>query len=1481
MTEPTRQQAALWANRIQRACLEAGGDDVDAALVAADYIVNTQPYDGMVFADDLPRNDLGQYVKRKVSSPDAQELVDLSLNSVKKLIKEARRDLDSSLRKKDTDRINGLLEFTDKYRLKIGNLLTVIQLVSALEGMRTVASGVPSVEDGEEVSVSLREVDGIDSQYVKTINAAVKELSKKGMLTRESYDTLVAGARTKAYTVAGVQAQDTLGKIRDAILKDAGNEVVTYAQARKKVLAAVDEGTILSAPYMDTLTRATVQTSFSDGQLSVLNNSAVRAGFPYVAYDAVHDDNTREDHLQLEQHGLDGTNVYRADDPVFRMFRPPWDFNCRCNWTPLTLQQATDAGVTEAKSWLESGVEPAPTYVRMPNFAPSPTYQRETVSPLALSMESLLGAFGWTGYEGPRGGRGWRNTETSRVVYQSEKPDERGQGAEEDDTVVSGGQDDNSQDTRSTVSEKISNFIDKIPGGKYVREKAEQLGKSLEERYGSRTASAIITSAKIVALGATVAAIAGFPTPYGPFVTLPLLITTKMIEGLRSIGGEHAVQSTMGSEQASAYDRTEQGLSQIRQDNSTVGEGLKVIIDRALDMGEAFGEGLKNIINQTFGIGELVFSLPEERDSELPKEQIHKLAKNFIDELMKAHKESSVEAAFGWIEYQGPKGGHGWQNTDTGKVVYQRNKPGEADGQPDEQPGPEPAREPERPAETGGTMEKAAPEPRTAGDGGLGKGKGVGPGPQTGRNGVSARRYTAEQRARFADAFRRIDAQAAMFARAGYDEVADWYVSLKDQIVQNGIESLDEVLGEMRGDLGEPTSKVQYKGTGYFAEDYPADVKFLKDYLDHTGVIFLTEAEDPTGDTEVVATAPIDLGKKRIKPRFRAADTNFEHKLEESKALPGLETSEDIETLMGKEVPAVTGEVMSRLDEVYGKGKWIIKSYGDESYAGFGILFPQRIKEIKRAARQTIVDANNKLKKLGFSLARGEQGGIVGVKGDGIVYRVNTPEYANLDKKVRKIAKSAIMAAPDENGARLPVNYEDSLEQDYGINLRRDENDKVIGIITPYGEEIDFKTKEYKKFLARNDQDVGIEGMTEHVINRAVYASRTGNIRFMAQPAFQAVGVTAMDRAVGNTWETSTEGRVHVVTEGGRASVVPYATLANRGDTMPVVFPSKDSLAMEAAVQRAIDALPESERSGQVYAPDVIKTKNGWEVVELNASSEAGQSMWLEENPLVIDAFVSHLNDREPSHVRFVRSLINSEMRDKVIPYGKGRKPTKPVQEAAETEPEPEQEAAKVAKIGAVMSTDVLGHEHKGKGPGGGQFVSKGESGNTGQKPKLKKPPRTVKKVISDVVKAIVGEGQPPPYSAEKHEQAINIAKAKYASAPHPTLQEIADNLRGLEEKGANTFRRDLVGNSTDRKNRRIKLLKEFGDGEWCPCIYCGKMVTHGTMEQDKIYTTAEGGRYRMPNLVPSCSDCNKKRGDDDFDTALQMADNYYAGRNP
>jgi hypothetical protein len=103
--------------------------------------------------------------------------------------------------------------------------------------------------------------------------------------------------------------------------------------------------------------------------------------------------------------------------------------------------------------------------------------------------------------------------------------------------------------------------------------------------------------------------------------------------------------------------------------------------------------------------------------------------------------------------------------------------------------------------------------------------------------------------------------------------------------------------------------------------------------------------------------------------------------------------------------------------------------------------------------------------------------------------------------------------------------------------------------------------------------------------------------------------------------------------------VIPHSTWL-KGGNLPVVFEDDDTRAMAEAARDAISKLPMDARKGQVYAPDIMKTADGYRVVELNAQGDNNGSGYLHDNHFTIDAYTSYLAGRQPAHVQFIRSIL-------------------------------------------------------------------------------------------------------------------------------------------------------------------------------------------------------------------------------------------------
>lgn len=68
--------------------------------------------------------------------------------------------------------------------------------------------------------------------------------------------------------------------------------------------------------------------------------------------------------------------------------------------------------------------------------------------------------------------------------------------------------------------------------------------------------------------------------------------------------------------------------------------------------------------------------------------------------------------------------------------------------------------------------------------------------------------------------------------------------------------------------------------------------------------------------------------------------------------------------------------------------------------------------------------------------------------------------------------------------------------------------------------------------------------------------------------------------------------------------------------------------------------------------------------------------------------------------------------------------------------------------------------------------------------------------------------------------------------------------------------------NSYQRRARKFYLLVKHGDGETCPCYFCGTELDFKALTLDRRKPGSRGGDYSRKNLLPACRKCNVSRGD-------------------
>lgn len=154
------------------------------------------------------------------------------------------------------------------------------------------------------------------------IEAAVNDLVTRRILTAEEYYALSNRAKQFAFTVSKIGTEDALAKMRDLLAKDV-EEGGTLAQFEKAV-KQIEGASALSPARVELVYRNAVGHAHSVGQKRILQHPLVRSEFPYVVYDATHDSRVRPNHLAFEKWGIQGTAVYRIDDPLIQLYWPPY-----------------------------------------------------------------------------------------------------------------------------------------------------------------------------------------------------------------------------------------------------------------------------------------------------------------------------------------------------------------------------------------------------------------------------------------------------------------------------------------------------------------------------------------------------------------------------------------------------------------------------------------------------------------------------------------------------------------------------------------------------------------------------------------------------------------------------------------------------------------------------------------------------------------------------------------------------------------------------------------------------------------------------------------------------------------------------------------------------------------------------------------------------------------------------------------------------
>lgn len=196
--------------------------------------------------------------------------------------------------------------------------------------------------------------------WMPVVNAAARAVGNLRPLLDWIFHAADARTRQNAFTVTGLATQRALEAVQRSLVRaiNTGQGQTTWMR-QAVVRKALATGPIGRA-QANMIYRWNVGQGFHIGQRMILSDPIVGDNFPYVRVMVIVDSRLSDICREMSHRGIQGTSVFRRDDPAYVYNRSLRHIGCRCHDSPLTVRQAAELGIAEAIKWRDSGVPPTP-----------------------------------------------------------------------------------------------------------------------------------------------------------------------------------------------------------------------------------------------------------------------------------------------------------------------------------------------------------------------------------------------------------------------------------------------------------------------------------------------------------------------------------------------------------------------------------------------------------------------------------------------------------------------------------------------------------------------------------------------------------------------------------------------------------------------------------------------------------------------------------------------------------------------------------------------------------------------------------------------------------------------------------------------------------------------------------------------------------------------------------------------------------------
>lgn len=157
---------------------------------------------------------------------------------------------------------------------------------------------------------------------------AIEFIATKPAVHRQVFDRLLPELKARAFSIAGVEALDTIQNVRDLVSRIPAGEDWDKTKRRLRDELSPHMTTQGAKARAELLLRMHGHQAYSVAQHEVMVEQ--QEDFPYWEYLSMGDGKVRDSHEALD--GL----ILRSDDPFWQDHYPPWEWNCRCQVIPVS-----------------------------------------------------------------------------------------------------------------------------------------------------------------------------------------------------------------------------------------------------------------------------------------------------------------------------------------------------------------------------------------------------------------------------------------------------------------------------------------------------------------------------------------------------------------------------------------------------------------------------------------------------------------------------------------------------------------------------------------------------------------------------------------------------------------------------------------------------------------------------------------------------------------------------------------------------------------------------------------------------------------------------------------------------------------------------------------------------------------------------------------------------------------------------------------